>query len=572
MKKRAYVWILVLFFVFLIAAAGVSLLFLSFERAPDVPSAAYLRLDLAGAVVDFPETGFWSSFLPGGRPLSIHDVWMGLRKAAADSRIRGVFVKIGMLECDWAKCAEIRDALIAFRRSGKKAVAFIEELPEGDKEYFLATGCDRIVIHPLGWLGINGLGGYVPFFKKTLDKLGIRAEFEHIEEFKTAYNQFTESGFTSAHREMTASLLQSRFEDYVAAVAAARDKSPEEVRALIDRAFFQGEQAKEAGLVDEVLYEDQAVAPWTGDGRPARPVPLSAYSRIDAASLGLNKGRRIALIYGQGTILSGPGYIQTMGSDTVAEWFRAVREDASILAVVFRIDSPGGSAVASDTIWREVELTRKKKPVVVSMSDLAGSGGYWIAMSADRIIAHPQTLTGSIGVISGKFDLSGLMDKIGVTTEKIAIGKQSDIFTPFRPMSPAERDLFKKQIRWIYDRFIAQAAEGRKMKPEDVDQIGRGRVWTGRQALEIGLVDELGGLPQAVEAAKSLAGIEAGEDVRLVVWPKRTSFFASLFGRAEAEAVRVRDGLLPREVKNALERALRLNKERVWALMPFLPE
>ncbi len=572
MKKRAYVWILVLFFVVLIAAAGVSLLFLSFERAPDVPPAAYLRLDLAGPIVDYPDTGLFAAFLPGGRALSIHDIWMGLRKAAVDSRIRGVFVRIGMIQGDWAKCAEIRDALIAFSRSGKKTVAFLEELPEGDKEYFLATGCDRIVLHPLGWLGVNGLGGYVPFFKKTLDKFGVRAEFEHVEEFKTAYNQFTEAGYTPAHREMTESLLRSRFEDYVAAVAAAREKTPDEVRALIDRAFFQGEQAKEVGLVDEVLYEDQAVALWTGDSPQARPIPLSAYNRITPSSLGLNTGRRVALIYGQGTILGGSSYAQTMGSDTVAGWFRAVREDESIKAVVFRIDSPGGSAVASDSIWREVELTRKIKPVVVSMSDLAGSGGYWIAMGADRIIAQPQTLTGSIGVISGKFDLSGLMDKLGVSVEKISIGEKTDVFTPLRPMSAEEHLLFKKQILWIYGRFIAQAAAGRKMKPEEIDKAGRGRVWTGRQALELGLVDELGGLPTAVEAAKKLAGIDAGEDVRLVVWPKRTSFFGSFFGRGESEAVRVQADVLPRDINNALQWALLLNKERVWAVMPFLPE
>jgi protease-4 len=371
---------------------------------------------------------------------------------------------------------------------------------------------------------------------------------------------------------MTESLLRSRVEDYLAAVAASRKKSPEEVRALIDKAFFQGEEAKEAGLVDDVLYEDQAVALWTGEDRPARPISISAYNRIEAASLGLNTGRRIALIYGQGTILGGSSYAQTMGSDTVAGWFRAVREDASIRAVVFRIDSPGGSAVASDAIWREVELTRKKKPVVVSMSDLAGSGGYWIAMGADRIIAQPQTLTGSIGVISGKFDLSGLAGKLGITTEKIAFGERADVFTPFRSMSAEERLLFRKQIRWIYDRFLAQAAEGRKMKPEDVDKVGRGRVWTGRQALELGLVDELGGLPKAIDAAKSLAGIEAGEEVRLVVWPKRTSFIGSFFGRGESEAVRIQADVLPRDIKNALQWALRLNKERVWAVMPFLPE
>ena len=572
MKKRTYVIILILTFVVLILAAGASLFFFSFDRTPAIPSSAYLRIDLSGPLVDFPEAGFWASLVQGGRTLSVHEIWTSLRKAKVDGRIEGVFVKFGLLECDWAKCAEIRDALLDFRRSGKTTVAYFEEMPEADKEYYLATACERIVIHPLGWIGITGLGGYVPFFKKGLDKLGIRAEFEHIEEFKTAYNQFTESGFTPAHREMTESLLQSRFEDYVQAVASARKKSVEEVRSLIDRAFFQGDQAKEAGLVDEVLYEDQAVAFFSANGRPASPLKLESYGRIDPASLGLNTGRRIALIYGQGPIHGGASLLQTMGSDTVVEWFRAAREDSSILAVVFRVDSPGGSAVASDAIWREIQLTRKKKPVVVSMSDMAGSGGYWIAMGANKIVAQPQTLTGSIGVLSGKFDISGLAEKLGITSEKIAFGKRADLYTPFRPLSLEERTLFKKQILWIYQRFLAQAAEGRNMTLEAVDRVGRGRVWTGRQAKDLGLVDELGGIPKAIETAKDLAGLSREEDVRLVVWPKRTSFFRSLFGRGPAEAKNGLAGILPRNLRGALEWALRLNTERVWAVMPFLPE
>lgn len=572
MNKRAYVWILVLIFLVLALAAGVSMLMLSFDRTPSIPSSAYLRLNLAGEIVDYPSLNFWAPFLPRKAALSVHDVWTCLRKAKVDPRIKGVFLKIGLLDCGWAKCEEIRDALIDFRRSGKPAVAFMEELLEADKEYFLATGCDRIVLHPLGQIGINGLGGPAAFFKNALDKLGIKAEVEHIEEYKTAYNQFTESGYTAAHREMNESLLKSRFVDYVAAVAEARKIKPEDVEALINRAFFQGEEAKDAGLVDEVAYEDQVVALWTEGGRPARPLSLSVYTRIDPSTLGLNAGPRVALIYGQGMIHSGSSKGQTMGAETVEGWFRAAREDSSIKAVVFRVDSPGGSAVASDSIWREVELTRKKKPVVVSMSDVAGSGGYWVAMSADRIIAQPQTLTGSIGVISGKFNVSGLAAKLGVTTETIAFGKYADLLSPFRPMSDDERALFKKQIRWIYDRFTAQAAEGRKMTPEAVDKIGRGRVWTGRQARELGLVDDLGGLPKAIEAAKELAGLDAGEDVRLAVWPKQVTFFQSIFGRGNSPVDAGLGRPLPREIRDALEWAARLNSDRGWAIMPILPQ
>ena len=228
--------------------------------------------------------------------------------------------------------------------------------------------------------------------------------------------------------------------------------------------------------------------------------------------------------------------------------------------------------MASDAIWREVELTRKKKPVVVSMSDVAGSGGYWVSMGADKIIAHSQTLTGSIGVISGKFDLSGLAAKLGITAEKITYGEKADIFSPYRPMTPAERDLFKKQILWIYDRFTAQAAEGRHMTAEAVDRVGRGRVWTGRQAKDLGLVDELGGLPKAIETAKTLAGIDAGAEVRLVVWPKRVPFFASFFGRRKTETAAIPAGFLPEDWRSALNWAMRLNQDRVWAVMPLLPE
>jgi protease-4 len=206
------------------------------------------------------------------------------------------------------------------------------------------------------------------------------------------------------------------------------------------------------------------------------------------------------------------------------------------------------------------------------MSDMAGSGGYWVAMGANKIIAQPQTLTGSIGVLSGKFDISGLAEKLGITSEKIALGKRADLFSPFRPLSPEERALFRKQILWIYERFLAQAAEGRNMTPEAVDRVGKGRVWTGRQAKELGLVDECGGLPKAIETAKGLAGLSREEEVRLVVWPKRTSFFRSLLGRGPAETKNGLSEILPRSLRAALDWALRLNTERVWAVMPFLPE
>jgi protease-4 len=563
MKRRTYVLILVLIFVGLISAASFALLVLGLAGPPPVPSRAYLEIDLSGPLVEYPETNFWASLVMGGRPLSIHEIWTALRMARVDRRVGGVLIRLGLLECDWAKCAEIRDAILDFRASGKKVYAYIEEAPEFDKEYYLATACDRIVLHPLGWLGLTGMGGPAPFFKNALDKLGVRAEFERVEEYKTAVSPFTETGFTAAHREMTDSLLESRFAEYVRTMAEARHKTEAEVKELIDRAFFQGDEAVQAGLVDDLFFDDQVLDLFTEGGRRAAKISLADYSRVNPASLGLNRGRRIALIYGQGPIHGGQSLYQTMGSATVVRWLRTVREDASIAAVVFRIDSPGGSAVASDAIWREVALCRARKPVVISMSDLAGSGGYWIAMPASKIVAQPQTLTGSIGVLAGKFDLSGLFAKLGITSETIVRGRHADFFSPFRSMTDEERALLKKQILWIYDRFLTKAAEGRGMPKEAVDKIGKGRVWTGRQAKDLGLVDEIGGLSKAIALAKSMAGIEAGEEVNLAVWPRRARFLDTLLGRRQEAAMRP----IPAEFRRAISWAALLDRDRVWAVM-----
>lgn len=567
MKTRSYVLLLFLVFLALVAAAGVAFFYDWFAGPPDIPSRAYLEIPLSGPLPDFSESNFWTSFLLGGRPLSVHDVWINLRKAAVDPRIVGVLLRLGPLEGDWAKCAEIREAVLGFRSSGKKVLAFIEESPEFDKEYFLATACDKILLHPLGWFGLTGIGGPIPFFKKALDKLGIRAEFEQADEFKTAANEFTQEKLTPAHREMMDSIVQSRFEEYVREVAAAREKTEAEVQALIDRAFFQGEEAVRSGLVDGLLYEDEAAALFETEGRPAERTTLAEYARVSPAAAGEKSGRRVALIYLQGPIHGGPSLYQTVGDATAARWLKEAREDRTIAAAVLRVDSPGGSAVASDTIWREITLLRRVKPVVVSMSDVAGSGGYWIALAASKIVAQPQTLTGSIGVLAGKFDFSALFAKLGVTSEVVARGAHADVFSPFRGLTPEEKTLLKSQILWVYGRFLAKTADGRSIPAAAVEKVAKGRIWTGRQAREIGLVDEVGGLAKAVEVAKSLAGIGESEGVRFAVWPKGTSFLLPSFGpliRAGSEEGQAGR----REWQRALETAVRLNQDRVLAVMP----
>lgn len=565
MRKGTYVLIILMVFFILLSLTVASFFYFQFSKAPAVKSQSFLELRLLGEIQEKAGPDIMSLLYLRPEALSMYDIWTNLRKAKVDSRITAVVLRMGNLVCDWAKVNEIRDLVLDFRASGKKAYAYIEEAIEFDKEYYLATACDKIVLHPQGFLIINGIGGHIPFVKQALDKLGVEAEVEHVEEYKTAYHMFTHDKLTPAHREMLDSIYASLYDQYVRKVAEARGKSEEDVKELLDHGFFQGESAKEAGLVDALLYEDQFMELIMGDRKKINRVSHQQYLRISPRSLGLDRGRKIALIYGMGPIISGTGMYGMMGSETISRWIRRARRDKSIAAIVFRIDSPGGSAVASDSIWREVVLAKQEKPVIISMSDMAGSGGYQVAMAAHRIVAHPQTLTGSIGVIFAKINLRRLYAKLGITAEKVQYGERADMFSSFRKATPEERDLLKQEILKTYDHFITKAAEGRKMTKEEIDRIGKGRVWTGAQALELGLVDEMGGLSRAVAIAKELAGIPDRDTVRLDVWPKKISFWDMVWGR---RAIRLDVELSPR-MKKILSTLSLLDRNVPWALMPF---
>jgi protease-4 len=534
MKKGTYILIIFLVLFVLFLATVASLFYFSFGKPPKVKAQSYLEIQLSGQITEKAPPDFFSALFTGRPRLSMFDIWTNIRKAKVDQRIKALVLRLGFLQCDWGKVNEIREAVLEFKKSGKKVYAYLDEAMDIDKEYYLATACDKIVLHPVGTLFINGIGGDIPFLKKTLDKLGIEAEIEHVEKYKTAYHMFTKEGFTPAHKEMMESIYGDIFDHYIHTVAKARKKDEAEIRRLIDTGYFQGDKALEAGLVDALLFDDEFVDLIRGDRKKMTRISHKTYLKIKPSSVGLDSGKKIALIYGLGAIHTGEGSFQSMGSSTVIRWLRKVRKDKSIVAVVLRIDSPGGSVVDSDTIWREVFLTKKQKPVVVSMSDMAGSGGYWISMCAHKIFAHPQTLTGSIGVIFGKFNMIRLYEKIGITSEKIKFGKRADIFSSFRKFTPEERQFLKKEIFWAYEQFLTKVAEGRDMTKEDVDKVGKGRVWTGSQAKGIGLVDELGGLSDAITAAKELAGMARNETVKLVIYPKDYSFLDVFLGAMTA--------------------------------------
>ena len=383
---------------------------------------------------------------------------------------------------------------------------------------------------PTATLDLTGMASYELFLRGMLDKIGAYPDALHIGEYKTASNTFTEHTYTPAHREMAESLNTDLYEQLVRGIADGRKKSEADVKTLIDHGPFLPEDALRAGLIDDLAYEDELDDKVKLASGKLHYVDMNDYRQVSAGSLGLNRGPQIAVIYATGLIASGKSTYDTtggqvVGSDTLIEYLRKARADSSIKAIVLRVDSPGGSAIASDVIWREVVLTKNQKPLIASMSDVAASGGYYIAMPAHAIVAEPSTLTGSIGVVLTKFVIDGTLKKLGMNMEGVSQGKYADMYSPVRPFSPEERARMAENMQATYDTFVEKAAQGRNTTPEKIDAIGQGRVWTGRQAKEIGLVDELGGLDRAVALAKQRAKIAQDAEVELVIYPPKKSFY-----------------------------------------------
>jgi protease IV len=523
---------------------------------------SYLLLDLAGEIPEHPSSELGALF--ERRPPSLRTLVESIDRAAADSKVEAVVVKVGFLSgAGWGKVQELRDAITRFRESGKPAYAHLEFC--GNKEYYLAAACTKVYAVPTALLDVSGLAAEVTFFRGTLDKLGVEAQFEGIGKYKNAPNQFTERGFTDPHREQMEALIDSLFQEYVAGIAKARNKSAEEVQQILDGGPYDGQGALKAGLVDELIYDDEIEERLKNADRisPARYVRRSR-------GLGLDGRPKLALVYAVGEIVSGPSQEgpfggSVAGSETVAQALRTAREDDGIKAIVFRVDSPGGSGTASDVIWREVTLARKRKPVVVSMGDLAASGGYYVAMGSDAIVAQPGTITGSIGVFGGKFSLRGLYDKIGLSKEILSRGRHASMFTEYRPWSDEERAHVHGLMAAFYQEFINKAAKGRNKSPEEVDAVGQGRVWTGAEAQRIGLVDHLGGLDTALRVAKEKAKIGKDQQVQLVVLPQRKGLLETLLERQE-EGV---ESVLPADVRATLGWLARLRDGEPLARLPF---
>ncbi len=490
-------------FVSIVGFAG---LYLLVGREPSVPSNATLVLRVGGSLTELAPNDV-VGYLRGTKMPTVRGIVDNLRKAKVDARVRAVLLKpTGFDSPFWGKVQEVRDAVVDFRKSGKPVYEYLEY--GGDREYYLATAADKVFLMPSTALDLTGVATYELFLRGTLDKIGVFPDLHRIGDYKTAVNTFRERSYTAAHREMDQSMNRDLYEQIVRGIADGRKKNESDIRALIDDGPFLPEDALRAGLVDDVAYEDQ-VDDKLRSGEKRAHLDTDDYARVNPSSLGLNKGPRVAVIYASGTIASGKSGYDPMngaiaGSDTLIDYIKQARRDSAVRAIVLRVDSPGGSATASDAIWRELMITkneRSDRPLVVSMSDLAASGGYYIAMAAQVIVAQPSTLTGSIGIFGGKFVTGGLYEKLGAHIESTSM------------------------LQAFYDQFVEKVAAARHSTPEKVDAIAQGRVWTGRQGKQNGLVDELGGLDRAVAIAKQRAKIAADADVELIVYPPRKSLY-----------------------------------------------
>jgi protease-4 len=563
MRKIGKVVLVLVAVVLLVEVVVLSVSYLSRRIQPNT----VLTLRLEGEIEEQPPPDPLTEALFGAR-LTVTDIVEALDRAETDPRITGIEVRVGASTLGVAKIQEIHQKIREFNRQGKFSVAYLEFAT--NRSYYLASACQTVILLPTSLFHVRGLMTSTTFLRGTLDKLGIYPDLYHIGDYKNAMNVFTEKKYTPAHREAEQTLLEDIYHQYLRGVAEARGLKLEEVQKALEKGPYTSQEALATKLIDRVAYADEArdLVKQKNRGSENR-LGLDEYLRRTER----RGGPKLAVIYATGTILPGrsgssPWGGAVMGSETIAEQFRRAREDASIKAVILRVDSPGGVTFPSEIIRRELVVTKRLKPVVVSMSDLAASGGYAIAMSANRIVAEPGTITGSIGVVGGKLNLLGLYQKLGLSQDYLATSENSTLDYPFQNFTPAQRESILKYMRDIYGNFIQGVAEGRKMKVEAVDKIGQGRVWSGERALQLGLVDELGGLDAAITAAKALAKIPASERVRLIYLPPPKSLFETIRDLLDGMSVWTRGATLRRQ----LEYVEALARTPAWTLLPAVPE
>lgn len=531
-------------------------------EAVALTTGSVLEVGLSGPIVEHPARLFGDDSVG---PLSLREIDTALRRAADDSRIGAVVLRVGPLLTGFAKAQELRSAIHAFRGSGKPVIARIEIGSLLD--LYVASAADTIVQIPSGNY-LLGLVSRRQYYRELLDTIGVEFEAFHTGPYKTAMSGYTATEMSAEERQAIESLLDDLYQQLVDGIAKDRALEPAAVRTAIDLGLVAASEAEELGLIDQLGFDDR-IRTLAGSGSR---VSVREYIAATRATWTFARPK-IALVHVDGMIVPGSagnspfGGGGLAGGDRIAAALRAARADAGVRAVVLRVDSPGGAVTGSDVIWREVELTAAKMPVIVSMSDVAASGGYWIATAGTRIMAMPGTYTGSIGVVMARFNLAGTYDKLGVGNSIVKRGENADIFVDSQALSAAQRARLQLSVDTTYDAFISKVAEARNLSRDAVEQLAAGRVWTGKQALELGLIDEIGGLRAALSAARREAGLAAGTDVAIAVYPRQPGLFEQMRGllataQARAEA--------PTSLEEALQRRLEwlgwLNGSGAWAI------
>jgi len=511
--------IIVIFIIFMGLIAG--FVYMQINQEPYIADNSFLKINLKGEIEDNEDSPFSNA-------ITVNDLFYQIKRAKIDKKIKGIILKISYLRSGFSITEDIGRIIKDFRKSGKKVYAFI--YCGGIKEYYLATFADKVYVFKGNDLFLTGLATEAIFLKNTLSKLGIKAELFHIAEYKTATNIFTQDKMTPAHRESVQKLLDDIYISTLHGISKNRNIKLESIKKIVNESPISNARYLKAGLIDKIIYEDEILKGLKTDYKITK---FKTYKQTSSPRPFKGK-KKIAVIFASGEINSGRSGGKSitgdkiLGSETLSKYLRIARKSPSIKAVVLRINSPGGSALASDEIRREAELLVKKKPLVISMSDVAASGGYWISLSSSKILALPQTMTGSIGIISGKFVLKGLYKKIGLNKEILKTSEYAGMFSDYKEFTPSEKEKLMRVMRNIYNDFLIKVAKSRNMKVADVDNIAKGRVWSGYSALKLNLIDKIGGINKAFEEAKKLAKIPASESVGIRIYPKKKSLMDSI--------------------------------------------
>jgi protease-4 len=537
--------------ILVIDAAVLGVVYLKWGRGPSIEKHSLLLQPVSGPIIEYPAGGFTSGIFASDTP-TLHSIRQNLAKAAVDDRIDGVVLRLGGPRTGLASLGEIRSAIQTVRDAGKTVWAWTDFVYTRD--LYVASACDSFFVHPSGYVFLGGIYLERPYIKGTLEKLGIEPNLNRIESYKSAAELVLREDMSPEAREMVGWILDDFYPDLRDRTAEGFGIGPGELHQALERVLLLPEQLVEMGIGDGVRFWDEmkdALPKPKGKEEP-RFVSASTYAEIDPADVGLKGKKKIAVVHAQGMITGAesghdPLFGMTMGYRSVNGDLQAALDDEDVVAVVFRIDSGGGESLVSDRIGRMVEIVDEEKPVVVSMVDVAASGGYKIAYRARSLLANPNTITGSIGSITGKFNMRGFYNKLGITKDGLGRGPHPDFYSDYRSWTPEEYEMVREEHWAGYDQWIAGVAEHRGLTVAEVDSVARGRVWTGRQALERKLIDGLGDLDEAVRTARELAGLEADEKVTLVHYPKPEGILASILG---TKITAVPDALLSRWIED----------------------